>query len=209
MSMNVAPIVANFERENNALLNRSYAIKVASVGDGMHQKWTPVFIWSMSLQEMEKAGVQGQQVCFVMLLSKIGTPIWSGRVDDDCGLKLRIGWEGMRAEETPGLVRFEKPFPEPPANFAMYPGAKYWVEVVDEDGTPSDRVVGITLANEADVDPFAHHACLVVFQLQEQKQTIIAPPVRPDGGYATVPLVKLRAAQAAARQAYEALMALG
>lgn len=209
MSMNVAPIVANFDQANNRLLNRSHAIQVESVGDEMAQKWTPVFIWSMSLQEMEKAGVQGQQVCFVMLLSKIGTPIWSGRVDDDCGLKLRIGWEGMRAEETPGLIRFEKAFPEPPANFAMYAGAKYWVEVVDEDGTPSDRVVGIRLANEADVDPFAHHACLVVFQLQDLAHSIVVPQVRPDGGYATVPLVKLRAAQTAARQAYEALMALG
>lgn len=209
MSMNVAPIVANFERENNTLLNRSYAIKVQSAGDEMHQKWTPIFIWPLSLQEMEKAGVQGQQVCFVVLLSKAGTPIWDGRIEDDYGLKMRIGWEGMQAEETPGLIRFEKAFPEPAGNFAMYPGAKYWVEVVDDDGTPSDRVMGITLANEADVDPFAHHACLVVFQLQEQKQTIVAPQVRPDGGYATVPLVKLRAAQAAAYEAYKALMALG
>lgn len=209
MSMNVAPIVANFERENNTLLNRSHAIQVESVGDEMHQKWTPVFIWQMSLQEMEKAGVQGQQVCFVVLLSKSGTPIWDGRIEDEYGLNFRIGWEGMRAEETPGLMRFEKAFPEPAGNFAMYPGAKYWVEVVDKDGTPSDRVVGIKLANEADVDPFAHHACLVVFQLQELRQTIIAPSLRTDGGYATVPLVKLRAAQAAARQAYEALMALG
>lgn len=209
MSMNVAPIIKNFEREKNPLLNRSHAIKVESVGDGVEQKWTPVFVWSMSLQEMEKAGVQGQQVCFVVLLSKAGTPIWDGRIEDDYGLKMRIGWEGMRAEETPGLIRFEKPFPEPAGNFAMYPGAKYWVEVVDDDGTPSDRVVGITLANEADVDAFAHHACLVVFQLQEQQQTIIAPALRPDGGYATVPIAKLRDAQVKAKAFYEALMALG
>lgn len=209
MGMNVAPIIQSFEREKNTLLNRSHAIKVESVGDELDQKWTPVFIWSMSLQEMEKAGVQGQQVCFVVLLSKIGTPIWSGRVDDDCGLKLRMGWEGMRAEETPPLVRFEKTFPEPPANFAMYPGAKYWVEVVDDDGTPSDRVTGITLANEADVDAFAHHACLVVFQLQEFKQVIVAPQIRPDGGYATVPLEKIRAAQRAAKALQDALMGLG
>ena len=61
MGMNVAPIIQSFEREKNTLLNRSHAIKVESVGDELDQKWTPVFIWSMSLQEMEKAGVQGQQ----------------------------------------------------------------------------------------------------------------------------------------------------
>ena len=79
----------------------------------------------------------------------------------------------------------------------------------NDDGTPSDRVVGITLANEADVDAFAHHACLVVFQFQEQQQTIIAPALRPDGGYATVPVAKLRDAQVKAKAFYDSLMALG
>lgn len=208
MSMNIAPIVANFERENNGLLNRSHQAKVETVE--AVEKWTPVFIWPMTVAEMEREGVSRQQVCFHALLSIIGTPIWDGVVDDNMGLWIRSGWSGMRPEEMPPLGKFEKRWPEPPGNVAMYPNAEYWFEIADQAKTPSDRVTGVTLTNPDDgADRFAHHAWLIVWQLQRSTPTIVVPPVRADGGYATVPIAKLRDAQVKAKAFYEALMALG
>lgn len=208
MSMNLAPIVANFEREGNGLLNRSHQAKVETVN--AVEKWTPVFIWPLTVAEMVREGVSGQQVCFHALLSVIGTPIWEGPVDDSMGLGIRFGWDGMRTEETPTLGQFEKRWPEPPGNVAMYPGAEYWFEIADQAKTPSDRVTKVTLTNPDDgADQFAHHAWLIVWQLQRSTPAIVVPPVRPDSGYATVPVAKLRDAQVKAKAFYDSLMALG
>lgn len=201
MTMNVAPIVANFNRPNNPLLNRSHRIQVQSVA--VAKRWTPVFIWQMNKQEMEREGVQGQTACFNALLSTQGPPVWEGKIDDDSGLSLRYGW----GNET-FTSRFEKSWPEPPGNFVMGAGASYWVEIADDEGIPSDRVTGVTLANPDDTDPFAHHTALIVWQLQDDDVPMVVDP-RPDGGCATISIMKLRAAQQAAKALYDALMAMG
>lgn len=202
MSMNVSQIVANFKRENNTLLNRSHRVQVQRVA--AKRKWTPIFIWAMTKWEMEQEGVAGQTACFHVLLSTIGEPVWVGKIEDDMGLSLRYGW-GDGDFRAP----FEKTFPEPHGNFVMGAGAEYWAKIDDIDGTPSDTVTGITLTNREDeADPFAHHTTLVIWQLQDEEDVPVVVE-RPEGGYATISLAKLREAQRAAKELYEALLGLG
>lgn len=196
MTLDVRPFIATLNRENNPLLNCTPRITVQSVASA--EKWTPVLIWQFTASEARSFGVEGQGNCFVVPLDRSGTPMY-GRLR----LFIATGWEGMRPDETPQPQSFEKQFPEPAGNVSLFGQAKYWIEIDDRTGTPSDRVVGITLANPSDMDPNAHHCTLVVFQIQRQDEQ------RPDGGTVSVSLAELRRLQKQVQDVADALNKLG
>lgn len=181
MTLNIQPLISGLNHPNNVLENRSSRIEVEPVAGDL--KWTPVFIWHMTVAEMRAQDVDGQATIFVALLTATGAPLWNSPITNDLGLSIRHGWNEMQASEQPENKPFEKPFPEPPGNVAMFSNAEYWVEVADP-ALPSDRVTGITLSNPDDgVEPFAHHSCLVVFQRQAER---VQPPPPQTGRTVTV-----------------------
>lgn len=194
MTLNIQPIISKLNRPNNALENRSSRIEVQSVAGNL--KWTPVFIWHMTSDEMRAQGVGGQGAIFVALLTATGAPVWNSSIVNNLGLSIRHGWNNMQAHEQPENKPFEKVFPEPPGNVAMFSDAEYWVEVADP-ASPSDRVTGITLSNPDDMaEPFAHHSCLVVFQ---QFAAQVQPPI-PSGRTVAVPVDALLDGEQKARE---------
>jgi hypothetical protein len=177
----ISSICDGFNRRNNPLLNRSYSIKVESVNASV--KWTPVFIWAMTKREMVDAGIEGQTACFNHCISTNGEPLW-GTVASSIGrLSLDYGYDSNTFN-----VKFEKQKPEPGTNFVMGGGGSFWCKVNDPT-LPSDTVTGIQLHNREDPDDaFAHHATLIIWQLQQKES---GPVVDIESGYVTVSRSKL------------------
>lgn len=147
-------------------------------------RWLPVLIWQLTIAEMIELGVAGQTVCFHIVLDVDGKPI----ATDDLrrlNTSLRYGWDNGETHNTP----FEKPWPEPSANFAMGNGGRYWAEI-ESPLAASARVYGISLHNPDDrIDPNAHHVTVVVWQRHTGDVIVIADPpptMPPVAGYKTI-----------------------
>lgn len=147
-------------------------------------KWSPVFIWQMTVAEMEGWGVAGQTVCHNIMLDGDGKPMLADELRR-LGMSLRYGWNGSNSDLS---APFEKVWPEPVGNFALGNGGVYWVEIDSPLGL-SDQVDGVTLQNPYDVvDPNGHHVTVIVWQFIYviHAPTVVLPPVTPEIGYATI-----------------------
>lgn len=163
MALDIRPFLVGLNKENNALVNHTPRISVQSVAD--KRRWTPVYIKQFTAAEAKQLGIEGQGNCFVVLLDRIGNPTYGS-----LNLYIDHGWKDMRPDEKPQTKPLDKSFPEPTGNISLFGAAKYWIEIADITNVPSDRVLGITLANPDDSDPNAHHSTLVIWQLQEVGQ---------------------------------------
>ena len=147
MNLNPAKYLLRMYRHDNPVVADDRVVPAA--GD---DAWRCVLIHELTEEES-----QGSHNIYVDCLFSDG-----GRVAANPTYSLSFGWDGMREDETPPLVPFEKPVGEPVANVNLAsPSQVTWVEVVDVAGqVGSDRVVGLSSG------PHGHRSWYVVFQRQ-------------------------------------------
>lgn len=152
--------VTRFWHPTNQFMNKGSAMSV--IGAAVIPAWHCIYTWQMTNEEMRQFGVDGQSLCYVVMLDEDGYPL---RASDLALYYIRYAWEGIKLDEIPNPSPFEKALPEPPGNIALFHGAKYWLEIGDKSNlVMSDRVLNITATNPQDSDPNSHHVSVVVFQ---------------------------------------------
>lgn len=179
MSLNTQAIINTFHLNMPDLQLRNLASpRIAVEVIEASRKWSPVFIWQMTVAEMVTLGVAGQTVCFHIMLDSSGLPM-SADVLRAGRMAVRYGFDNQASK-----AQFEKVWPEPPTNFTMGMGGKYWTEICGPN-VQSDRVVDITLQNPADMeDPNGHHVAVIAWQFQAGN--VVTKPIPPAQGYSLV-----------------------
>jgi hypothetical protein len=155
---------------------------------GVTVSTTPVSRWRViGVHHLTGAENVGKHNVFVDILDEKGERI--------NGARLRWGWEGMRAEESPNDVVIDKPAWEPGGNIALDKGQIVFCHVVDKetggDTSASDWAAGFHTghADEGTGNTWGHHSFFVVFQKDADIPEPVEPPEPGPGDPVTSPSI--------------------
>lgn len=108
----------------------------------------------------------------------------NGQVVRDGKLQIKWGWQGQRSDEPSPNKLCDKKAPDPSTDIPIEHGQHIWLEVADQRGYPSDRVVNLHAElpgpGPAAGQDWQHHDYDVYLELKQLVVTqppVITPPI--------------------------------